>query len=315
MPRVRVPASSANLGPGFDCLGLALDLHNVVELEERPAGLEVVIRGEGAQALSAGPDNLVVVAAERLFAAVGRRPPGLAVRLENAVPLSRGLGSSAAAIVGGLVAANALVGSPLDRDALFRLATEMEGHPDNVAPALFGGLTVAVSGEGFGPGAPVCIRFDPPPGLELAVVIPDRPMSTAEARRVLPDAVARRDAVFNIQRACLLVAALREGRLDLLTVALDDRVHQPYRAALLPGLEEALRAARRSGLLGACLSGSGSTVLVFLAPDSPEEERVAALEAVVSPFRLRGIGCAVKRVRPAAAGAEVLEPPREGVVQ
>lgn len=297
-----MPATSANLGPGFDCLGLALAVHNVVEMEERPAGLQVTVRGEGAGSLSPGRDNLVVAAAERLFAAAGRRPSGLAVRLENAIPLSRGMGSSAAAIVGGLVAANALIGAPLGRDELFRLAVELEGHPDNVAPALFGGITVAVGG-GRAEAPARCLRFDPPARLELAVLVPDRPMSTAEARRVLPEAVPRRDAVFNVQRACLLVASLQAGRLDMLSEALEDRLHQPYRARLLPGLEEVLGARRRPGLLGACLSGSGSAVLVFLDPDSGGAD--GALEALAGLFRARGIGCRVERVRPSPAGAEV----------
>ncbi len=296
--RVRVPATSANLGPGFDCLGMALALYNHVEAEEVPAGLQVTVEGEGTGELAAAAGNLVVTAAERLFAAVGRRPAGLRLRLRNGVPVARGLGSSAAAIVGGLVAANALLGVPLSAERLLDLAVELEGHPDNVTPALVGGVTVSC-GTAF-------VRFDPPPGLALAVIVPERPLPTAEARAALPRRIERADAVFNLQRACLLTAALREGRLDLLPAALDDRLHQPYRAALLPGLAEALERARRErALLGACLSGSGSSVLVFLAPGR-EADHTAAVERVAAAFRERGTACRTLFTAPCAQGA-VLE--------
>lgn len=310
MIRVRVPATSANLGPGFDCLGMALAIYNTIEMDEAPAeGVQVSVAGEGAEALSGAAGNMVAEAAERLFRAAGRRPRGLRLRVENAYPVARGLGSSAAAIVGGLVAANAMVGSPLGTDGLLDLAVEMEGHPDNVTPALLGGVTVACTvrdGAGQDGGArTVYARFDPPPGLRLALVIPERPLSTAEARAALPAAVPRADAVFNLQRACLLVASLQAGRTDLLGLALDDRLHQPYRAGLLPGLAEALAAARRPGLLGGCLSGSGSTVLLFL---DPGEEALwgEAVDAVAGAFRRNGIACQVRFVSPSAAGAHVV---------
>lgn len=309
--RVRVPATSANLGPGFDCLGMALGIYNTVEVDEIPEGMQVSIAGEGAEVLAGEAGNMVVEAAVRLFRAAGRQPRGLRLRVENAYPIARGMGSSAAAIVGGLVAANALVGSPLAADDLLQLAVEMEGHPDNVAPALLGGVTVACTvrdGAGEGEGGrtrTVYARFDPPPDLNLALVIPERPMSTAEARAVLPAQVPRADAIFNLQRACLLVASLQAGRTDLLGAALDDRLHQPYRAGLLPGLAEALAAARRPGLLGGCLSGSGSTVLLFLAPG--EEARWGeAADGVAQAFRQNGTACQVRFVRPSREGAHAV---------
>lgn len=299
---VRVPATSANLGPGFDCLGMALSIHNVVEMAELAGGLHVEVEGEGAGELSTGPDNLAVRAAERLFAVAGRCPRGLFLRLVNRIPPSRGLGSSSAAIAGALVAANDLAGRPLDRETLLQLASDMEGHPDNVTPALFGGITVAASVAGRASYA----RFDPPPALAVAAIVPDVPLSTAQARRVLPERVPRADAVFNVQRACLLVAALQAGRLDLLADALDDRLHQPYRAPLLPGLAEALAEGRRPGLLGATLSGSGSTVLAWLDPAAPRAAREAGVEALAGRLRERGVGCRVWFVAPSAAGAEVV---------
>lgn len=318
---MRVPATSANLGPGFDCLGMALDLYNTVEMEATRAGAEVAVEGEGAEGLGAAARDLVLGAAERVFGAAGRRPAGLRVRLVNAVPVARGLGSSAAAVVGTLVAANALVGNPLSPGDLLDLAVELEGHPDNATPALFGGVTVSCSpgdaagearaggaadgGEAGGPAGrrTVFLRFDPPPGLALAVIVPDRPLPTAAARAVLPRQVARVDAVFNLQRACLLTAALRDGRLDLLATALEDRLHQPYRAALLPGLSEALERARRApALLGACLSGSGSSVLVFLRPGE-EAAWAAAVDGVADAFRARGLACRALFTAPSPLGA------------
>lgn len=301
MVTVRVPATSANLGPGFDTLGMALELYNTVEMAEAPAGVRLYVEGEGAEALSRRPDNLVVSAAERLFAECGRSVSGLIVRLVNRIPVSRGLGSSATAIVGGLVAANHLVGSPLGTDDLLELAVAMEGHADNVTPALMGGVTVACNTGG----RTRYLRFDPPPDLALGVIIPDRPLSTAEARRVLPDRIPREDAVYNLQRACLLVGALQAGRLDLIGEALGDRLHQPYRVSLLPGLDQVLSTSRRPGLLGACLSGSGSTVLVFLDPAAGPAERDQAVEDLAGAFRAHKIGCHVLSVRPALRGAQI----------
>ncbi|MBX6377252.1 MAG: homoserine kinase, partial [Clostridia bacterium] len=303
---MRVPATSANLGPGFDCLGMALSLYNWVEIEETPDVDRVEVVGEGAASLVANADNLVVAAASRLFAEVGYRPRGLTVRLFNRIPLSRGLGSSAAAIVGGLVAANRLAGDPLTPDELLQLAVFMEGHPDNVTPAMLGGFTVACMANGRS----LTVRLDPP-DLQLAVLVPDHPVGTHEARRVLPHHVEWRDAVANVQRASLLVAALTSGRWDLLPTALEDRLHQPYRLRLVPGLAEALAAARRrSGLLGGCLSGSGSSLLLFLAPGTPSLT-AASVEAVADELRLRGIGCRVLYLAPSRAGATIVDSARQ----
>lgn len=306
MVRVRVPATSANLGPGFDCLGMALDLHNTVEMETTAGGVRVTAEGEGAEALAGAAENLVLAAARRLFAAAGREPAGLRLHLANTVPLARGLGSSATAIVGGLTAANALLGNPLDILDVLDLAVELEGHPDNVTPALLGGVTASCTSDPAAGGRrSVFARFDPPDGLSVAVIVPERPLPTAEARAVLPRQVDRGDAVFNLQRACLMVAALRDGRFDLLAAALEDRLHQPYRATLLPGLSEALEQARREpGLLGACLSGSGSSVLVFLAPGR-EGAWAAGVDAVADAFRRRGVPCRTLFTRPSPRGAVV----------
>jgi homoserine kinase len=262
--RVRVPASSANLGPGFDALALALALYNEVELEESDR-VSVTVEGEGAGRLDPGRANVVARGAAMAFEAAGRVFRGATIRCVNRIPLGRGLGSSAAAWVGGLVGANALLGSPLDRSALVTLAAQAEGHPDNVAAALLGGLTVSCST----PGQVVAVALPVPPAIAWVVLVPDTESATREARAVLPETVPRADAVFNVQRACLVLAALWAGRQDLLEVAMHDRLHQPYRLRLFPWLTAVEAAARQAGALGCVLSGAGSAILAA-ARDSAE---------------------------------------------
>jgi homoserine kinase len=237
-------------------LGLALGLYNEIVYDEAD-GVTVAIEGEGAGRLDTGAANVVARAARMAYEAAGRRFPGAAIRCLNRIPPARGLGSSAAAWVGGLVAANAMLGSPLDRDALLALACRAEGHPDNVAAALLGGLTVScVSGESV---AAVSLRV--PADLLWVVLVPKLESSTREARAVLPETVTRADAVFNLQRMGLLLAALASGRVDVLGVAMDDRLHQPQRQALFPWMDAVRRAALEAGALGCVLSGAGPSVL------------------------------------------------------
>ena len=271
---VRVPATTANLGPGFDCLGLALDIHNTVELSLAVA-TTVEITGEGQGQLSLGPNNLVLQAADRLAEQVESEVPGWHLRQHNEIPLARGLGSSSAAIVGGLIAANELLQAHLNTKQLLEIATELEGHPDNVGPALFGGLTACcVEAEDV-----CCIRLDAPRELDIGVVIPRFEVSTRQARRVLPDEVSFDDAVFNVSRAACTLAALVAGRWEVLSAVMKDRLHQPHRALLIPGMEEVIAAAEEAGAHGAALSGSGPTVVAFAT-----ERRDAILEAMVEAF-------------------------------
>jgi homoserine kinase len=256
---VRVPATTANLGPGFDALGMALTLYNRLQVERLPSGLEIVLQGEGAERLPSDPSNLSYRAFQRVFERLREPTPPVRMTGEIRVPLSRGLGSSAAAVVAGLIAGNELAGARLSQDELLNLATEMEGHPDNVAPALFGGFTTACLADGEVSWA----RLEPPRELRAVVVIPEREVATARARAVLPDQVPRADAVRNVGRTALLVAAIATGELSLLRHAMQDRLHEPYRAALIPGMPEALAAARQAGALGAALSGAGSTLLAL----------------------------------------------------
>lgn len=259
--RVSVPASVANLGPGFDTLGLALDLFNVLEVEPGDDGVEVRILGEGTDLDPV--DNLVVRAMEYAYSAAGRDLPPVRMRLINRIPVGRGMGSSAAAIVAGLVAASAMLDDPWPADRLLAMAAELEGHPDNVAPALWGGLVVSCRSGG----ATRWVRIEAPSELQAVLVIPEVPLLTRQARQVLPGSVPFGDAVFNVARVALLVAALSSRRYDLLREAMRDRLHQPYRATLVPGMEEGLQAAEQAGALGAALSGSGPSLLAFAVGD------------------------------------------------
>ena len=269
--RVRVPATSANLGPGFDVLGLALSLHNEVVLEEAD-GISVGVEGEGVGRLATGPDNVVARGVRMAFQAAGRPFRGARLHCVNRIPPSRGLGSSAAAWVAGLAGGNALAGSPLDRDELLRLATQAEGHPDNVTAALLGGLTVSCwTGERV-----AAVSLPVPPKLSWVVLVPEIEGSTAEARAALPAAYSRADAVFNLQRASLLLAALTAGRTDLLGVAMEDRLHQPYRFKLFPWLTDVIPAAARAGALACALSGAGPCALAVI--DGPGDAVGRAME-------------------------------------
>jgi homoserine kinase len=285
VPRVhvRVPASTANLGPGFDALGLALALHNEVIAEEADS-VGVVVEGEGTTKLAVGERNVVVRGMVAAYEAAGRRFRGCTVRCINRIPLARGLGSSAAAWVGGLVAANALLGDALDRPALLGLAARLEGHPDNVAAALLGGLTVSCGGVD---GA-IAVALPVPETLTWVVLVPDVTSSTAEARAVLPGFVARQDAVFNVQRVALLLAALQAGRTDVLRVALQDRMHEPYRLRLFPWMPDVAAAARGAGALGCVLSGAGPSLLAVVHRDVDAEAVARAMEGAMARAGIGG---------------------------
>ena len=257
---VRVPGTTANCGPGFDTVGIACTIYNdmTLTLSDRP-GFTLAVTGEGAGAIPANERNIAYMAVTAVLKKVGVTSPGISITMHNNIPLARGLGSSAAAIVGGLVAANAVTGGKLGNDELLAMATVLEGHPDNVAPAIFGGITVSFTAGSV----PQTLRFSPPEPLRLVVAVPDFGLSTKAARQVLPKAVPYADAVFNVSRAALLVGALCQGKLDFLRYALEDRLHQPYRARLIPGMDEVLAAAVENGALGAALSGAGPCLIAF----------------------------------------------------
>jgi homoserine kinase len=263
--QVRVPATSANLGPGFDCLGLALDLWGTltVTVVEAPAPQD-------------GMGRLAAQAAGCLFARHQQPLPPLRIAYDGGVPVARGLGASAVARVGGLLAACALLGQEPDPHALLPLAAELEGHADNAAPALLGGLQVAVRRDD---GSYLCWGLPPPPGLGAVLFVPRRELPTAQARRVLPQKVSREDAVYNIGRAALLVGALASGDLHYLAEATRDRLHQPHRFRLFPALGPLLEAALGAGALGAYLSGAGPAVCALTNGGEEAVARAMAAEA------------------------------------
>ncbi len=296
---VRVPASTANLGPGFDCLGLALTLENQVTLSTHPRGYLVEISGEGAGELPASADNLVVQALLHACQAAGAPPPaGLHVRCKNRIPTGSGLGSSAAAVLSGLLGANALLGSPLSTLEVLRLGTDLEGHPDNIAAALFGGLVlVANPPPGASPPEPVLVRRVVIPSPNVAAVVPAVRLSTKEARRALPQQVSLGDAVYNLGRAVMVVEALRTGDLDLLGRVMGDRLHQPYRFKLIPGADSARQAALEAGASAAALSGAGPGVVAFCrGPAKP------VADAMVQAFEAAGVSARGWALRVAERG-------------
>lgn len=302
--RVRVPGTSANCGPGFDCLGLATTIYNYLDLTLlRGSKVIVEAKGEGSENIPRGKKNLAWQAVKRLLQEVGRANEfkGAIIRSKNNVPVSRGLGSSSTAIVGGLVAANEILGSPLNRQELLKLATEIEGHPDNVAPALFGGFTVSVMDNG----EVQTFSFLPRIKLKLIVAVPDFELSTRLARKVLPKNVPMRDAVFNISRASMLISALVEGREDLLPLAFDDAIHQPYRKKLVPGMSEVFTAAKAAGALGSAISGAGSCLIAFTTLKSGLENKIAS--AMVEEFKLHGVNAKALILDLDRRGAQIMK--------
>ena len=281
---VRVPATSANLGSGFDCLGLALALTADVTIALGPAPA------------AAGPlETMTASAVRAAYRAAGRGEPGeLSVSWDGSLPVARGLGASAAARAGGLVAANTLLGGPLSEDQLLAVGTALETHPDNMAPALFGGLQIVVrDGD-----AVRRLAVPLPPGLKVVLLVPDVEMSTQESRRKLPQKLSREDAVFNVGRAALLVGALAQGRWDLLDAATQDRLHQPARAELFPPLLEIFAAAKEAGAHAAYLSGGGSSVAALA---TEHEERIARL--MLQAAIARGYSGSTIITEPSAQGA------------
>lgn len=259
--RVKVPASTSNLGPGFDTLGLALELFNEIEIHVIGKKLDLEIEGEGDKELPQGPRNLFIQAMDLVFKSVGKpRPKGLKVRMMNRIPLARGLGSSAATIVGGLLAAQKICHKSLSENEILQLALKLEEHPDNLVPALVGGLSLSILEEGkvFFLGLPI------PLGLQVVMIVPEIKLSTKKARKVLPKTIPFSDAVFNLGRSSLLTAALIAGRYDLLGLAVKDKLHQPYRFALSKEMKKIFEIASQVGGCGTVVSGAGPSVLTFV---------------------------------------------------
>lgn len=259
MVTVYVPATSANVGAGFDTTGLALGMGNTVIMSEAEGCHIVSLDG---QPVPTSTDNLIYRAAETVYQKCGKPLSGLFIQQTSPIPMARGLGSSSACIVAGLVGANALLGEPLSRHELLNIAAEMEGHPDNVAPALLGGLVVSCIQNG----KVHSVKKDVTPILKFGVFIPDFELYTEQARAALPETVPHKDAVYNLSRAALCQAALCEGRLDLLGVITGDKLHQPYRAPLIPGAEDVMRIAMAAGASATYISGAGPTIVAIVEP-------------------------------------------------
>ena len=298
--RVRIPATTANCGPGFDTLGIACTLYNEVELvlDKQRDFVQINLTGDGADTLPTNERNLVLRSVRLVMERAKVCNSGICLNMHNVVPLSRGLGSSSAAIIGGLLAANTLLGTPFSKPELLDMATQIEGHPDNVAPALYGGFTVSVmQGEHV-----ICLQLPIPGDLQLVVCIPDFRLSTHKARQAIPVSIPHQDAVFNVSRTALLVGALTTGRMEFLSVALDDRLHQPYRAPLIPGMDEVFDAGRQAGAMGVAMSGAGPSIMAYTL-----EKADAVGEAMTKAFLRQGVSSRYLRLGIDYEGARVIE--------
>jgi homoserine kinase len=284
---VTVPATTANLGPGFDCIGAALTLYNEFKFTRlNEGGLIIQVTGEEAQRVQTDESNLIYQAFVKFYEYIEQIPPTVKIEIQLGVPLARGLGSSATAIVGGLVAANQLAGETLSELQVMELAIAMEGHPDNVVPALLGGGRLAASS---GAGWSIC---DVPwqENVVPVVAIPDFELSTSEARRVLPTEVSRADAIFNTAHLGLLLRGLATGKGEWLKTALQDKLHQPYRKALIPGYDAVNMAAVAAGAYGMVISGAGPTLLALADP----ENSLAVEAAMRTAWQEEGITAVVR---------------------
>ncbi len=286
--RIQVPATSANCGPGYDTLGVACTLYNELSFELLPlsAGLVLEASGEGKEYLVASENNLVFKSFFSVWRAAQLSEVGLKISMQNNIPMSRGLGSSSSAIVAGVYAANVLGGNRFSQDELLNFATAIEGHPDNVAPALLGGFTISYM-EGSKAHS---LSFKPVLPLKLIAAVPKHKLATSLARKAIPQEIKHTDAVFNVSRASLLVAALMSGSGKHLAAALEDRLHQPYRAHLIPGLQDVFAAAKEAGAYNAIISGAGSTVMAYAADDADHVKIAAAMQQA---FEAHGQKCQI----------------------
>ena len=291
---VKAPATTANMGPGFDCLGMALDIWNTVTVETGASGFE--ISGEGRDSLPKDATNLLYGSFARVYEGIGKPVPAVRIRCRNEIPLGRGLGSSAAAVASGLLAASELSGANIPTNRLLALAADIEGHPDNAAAAIMGGCRVVVSdGDAL-----ITAAVSIPAELKAVLFVPEVPMPTEQARGILPQMVDRRDAVFNIGRAALLVNAFASGDLTHLSTATQDRLHQPAREAIFYPMKNIFRAAMAAGALGVFLSGAGSAVLAL----ARDREYTIGYEMADAAMK-SGVDGAIKVTQPTTMGAHV----------
>lgn len=295
MIRIDVPATSANLGSGFDSLGIALTMHNRVWMEEWDA---VDIQSKDNTVIPTDESNLIYWAAEHLYGICGKKLPGLKIRQENNIPMARGLGSSSACIVAGILGANRLLGSPFSQSDLINLAAKIEGHPDNTSPAISGGLVAsAIEGERvYSVSVPVSDK------IRFAVMIPPFELKTEKARQVLPEMYSRQDAVYNLSRSGLMTASLFSGNLENLRVAVQDKIHQPYRSGLIKDYDNVFRMSYELGSLGTYVSGAGPTIISLIDAADKDFARNAA-----SHLEKKGIkGWRVELMQADSQGAKII---------
>lgn len=293
---VKVPATTANLGPGYDCLALSLDIWNEIEFSISGSTLTIKIEGEGAELLPRDSTNLIFKCMESIAKQTSTvLPQGLHIKCNNNIPVSSGLGSSAAAVIAGLLGAKALLGLPISDQDLLKLALAHEGHSDNVSACLLGGLVLSTLSDNV-----LCTKKISIKPLHAVIALPDIKISTHHARSVIPGSIALKDGVFNLARIGLLVTSLQEGNYDCLKIAMQDRLHQPFRYGLIPGAEEAISAALDAGAFGAAISGAGPSVIAFV---EKEDQEVSKL--FVQAFEKAGISSRIFNTITTDQGAQI----------
>jgi homoserine kinase len=297
--RVKVPATTANLGPGFDALGLALDLWNEAEFSPAQDGkITIQVKGEGRGALPTDERNAIAEAALQVYQLAGQPCPGMRIRCINRVPLGSGLGSSSAAMLTGMLGANALLGNPFSREEILKLAIETEGHPDNVAPAMLGGLVASIIHDDRVVSLRLTLTSRRSP-IHITVVLPDFDFPTKQARAILPQQIERKDAIYNISRAVIVTEAFRLGDMEMLGEAMDDKLHQPYRIPLIPGAQAAMEAMKQAGAAAVALSGAGPSLIAF---SSKAEAGIGA--AAQRAFLQAGLHSRLYQLKISRKGAE-----------
>ncbi len=293
----RIPASTTNLGPGFDVLGLALQLYSTVSLEITGSSTEVVVSGVDVEKIPSTPEHIAFQAVESIFQrSGGQQPDGLKLTIANGIPAIRGLGGSGTAILGGLLTANVLCGNMFSLSEILNFATAIEGHPDNVAASLYGGLVISVQEEEH----IHTIQLVCDPALHVVLAIPEFTLSTQKARDILPKTVDFADAIYNISRSSLLVASIATGKLDMLPLAMKDKLHQPYRSTLIPGFNDVVEAATSAGALSIALSGAGPTIAAYCLNNMDQVGN-----RMQEAFNQHGIPCKIKVLSADLDGATV----------
>lgn len=295
--RLQIPATTANMGPGFDCIGMALSLYNYIDFEKLPQKGVCVLStdGEGIEEADLTEKNLIYQAYVETLSAAKAPIYGIKMHFENHIPFSRGLGSSSAAIIGGVMVANVLLDNYFTPAELLGIALKFEGHPDNIAPALLGGVVLS----GLAEGSVFTQKIMPPKNLHCSVVIPDYPLSTAKAREVLPKELAMADAVFNVGRMGLLVHALHTNNIDLLAFAMQDKLHQPYRRELIVGMDEIEQAAQKLGAKSVVISGAGPSLLVV-------SDKAIDFSSLADILTYKGTSGRVLHLQPVTDGAALV---------